>query len=465
MSEAGPSRSFRPPAPQPRTTPPDLFDFFAAARSNPLETWTKVHFEKPFVYGKGVMGRVLVLSDPKAIRHVLLDNVQNYVKDELTRRVLAPSAGDGLFTSEGEDWRQLRRTLAPMFSPRNVTGFTAVMNEAAMRVVRRLTRREGRVVDMSIEMTRVTLDVLERTIFTQGLDRDPDALGRAITSLFGAIGPIDPLDVLKMPEWIPRIGRLRARPAIRFFGDVVSELISTRRALLESDEEAPRDILTLLLEARDPETGAPLDDASVGANIVAFIGAGHETTANTLSWTLYLLSQSPEALTRLTAEIDEVVGEGEVTATHLPRLVYARAVLEESMRLYPPAPFMSREPLAEDRIAGIRIPKGTLIAIPPWVLHRHRLLWKDPDLFDPERFMPPQRDSIDRFAYLPFGAGPRVCIGQSFAMQEALIVLARIVQSVSFALVPGHVVKPLQRVTLRPEGGLPMRVAARKAVN
>jgi cytochrome P450 len=465
MSDIANPRPFRPPAPAPRETPPDLFDFFAAARSNPLETWTKAHFERPFIYGKGVMGRVLVLSDPKAIRHVLLDNVQNYVKDELTRRVLAPSAGDGLFTSEGEDWRQLRRTLAPMFSPRNVTGFTAVMNEAAMRVVRRLTRREGRVVDMSIEMTRVTLDVLERTIFTQGLDRDPDALGRAITSLFGAIGPIDPLDVLKMPEWIPRIGRLRARPAIRFFGDVVSELISTRRALLESDEEAPRDILTLLLEARDPETGAPLDDASVGANIVAFIGAGHETTANTLSWTLYLLSQSPEALTRLTAEIDEVVGEGEVTATHLPRLVYARAVLEESMRLYPPAPFMSREPLAEDRIAGIRIPKGTLIAIPPWVLHRHRLLWKDPDLFDPERFMPPQRDSIDRFAYLPFGAGPRVCIGQSFAMQEALIVLARIVQSVSFALVPGHVVKPLQRVTLRPEGGLPMRVAARKAVN
>jgi cytochrome P450 len=158
------------------------------------------------------------------------------------------------------------------------------------------------------------------------------------------------------------------------------------------------------------------------------------------------------------------VGEGDVEASHLPKLVYTRAVLDESMRLYPPAPFLSREPLKEDRIAGIRVPKGTLVAIAPWVLHRHKTLWEDPDIFDPDRFLSPNREKIDRFAYLPFGAGPRVCIGQSFAMQEAMIVLARIVQSVSFSMVPGHVVRPLQRVTLRPEGGLPMRVAARKAV-
>jgi cytochrome P450 len=464
MTEAVIERRFRPPAPEPSATPPDLFGFLAAARSNPLETWTKVHFEKPIVYGKGVMGRVLVLNDPKAIRHVLLDNAQNYIKDDLQRRVLAPGEGEGLISAEGDSWRHLRRTLAPMFSPRNVAGFAPVMNEAAMRVVRRLTRREGRVIDMSIEMTRVTLDVLERTIFTQGLDRDPDALGRAITDLFSAIGPVDPLDVLKMPDWIPRIGRIRSRPATRFFGEIVSEITKARRAQIAAGGDVPRDILTLLLEARDPESGEPLDEPSIGANIVGFIGAGHETTANTLAWTLYLLSQSSEVLDRLRAEIDEVVGEGDVEASHLPKLVYTRAVLDESMRLYPPAPFLSREPLKEDRIAGIRVPKGTLVAIAPWVLHRHKTLWEDPDIFDPDRFLSPNREKIDRFAYLPFGAGPRVCIGQSFAMQEAMIVLARIVQSVSFSMVPGHVVRPLQRVTLRPEGGLPMRVAARKAV-
>ncbi|HSP26079.1 MAG TPA: cytochrome P450, partial [Saliniramus sp.] len=250
MSQAAIGRKFRPPAPEPGATPPDLFGFLAAARTNPLETWTKVHVEKPIVYGKGVMGRVLVLNDPKAIRHVLLDNARNYITDDLQRRVLAPGEGDGLISAEGDSWRYLRRTLAPMFSPKNVAGFAPVMNEAAMRVVRRLTRREGRVIDMAQEMTRVTLDVLERTIFTQGLDRDPDALGRAITDLFAAIGPVDPLDVLKMPDWIPRIGRIRSRPAVRFFGEIVGEITKARRAQMAVGGEVPRDILTLLLEAR-----------------------------------------------------------------------------------------------------------------------------------------------------------------------------------------------------------------------
>ncbi len=451
----------RPPAPEPRATPPDLFGFLAAARSNPLDTWTKIHFEKPIVYGKGVMGRVLVVNDPAAIRHVLLDNAANYRKDDLQRRVLAPGPGEGLLSAEGEDWRLLRRTLAPLFNPRTVTGFIPVMDAAAMRLVRRWKRREGRLVEATLDMTRVTLDVLERTIFTHGLDRDPDALGAAITRYFEAIGPIDPLDVLKMPDWIPRLAKIRARPAMRFFGEVVGELIEGRRAVLAAGGDAPRDLLTLLLEARDPETGAPLDDLSVRANIVTFIGAGHETTANALSWTLYLLARSPQVASRLAREVDSVLGDGPLTSADLARLVYTRAVLEESMRLYPPVPFMSRESLAADRIGGIRIPKGTLVTMAPWVLHRHRTLWSDPDIFDPERFMPPARDAIDRFAYLPFGAGPRVCIGQSFSMQEAMIVLARIVQSVDFAMPEGHEVKPLHRVTLRLDGGLPLRISPR----
>ncbi|GGK49302.1 cytochrome P450 [Salinarimonas ramus] len=452
---------FSPPAPTPMREPPDLFSFLRQARDNPLATWTRDHFEKPVVYGKGVLGRVMVLSEPRAIRHVLVENAENYRKDALTRRVLAPGLGQGLFTAEGEDWRTLRRTLAPMFSPRHVASFAEPMAVAARRLTRRLARREGRTVDVEIETTRLTLDVLERTIFTSGLERDPDALGRAITKLFAAIGPVDPLDVLGLPEWLPRLGRIQARPSIDFFARVVDELIGTRRALVESGAEVPRDLLTLLLEARDPETGEGLDDLDVRANIVTFIGAGHETTANALTWALYLVSQAPDVRARLEAEVDTVVGEGPVAAEHAGALPWTKAVIEETMRLYPPAAFMSREAIAEDRVAGIRLPAGAIVMIAPWVLHRHTLIWDDPAAFDPTRFFGEARGRIDRYAYLPFGAGPRVCIGAAFALQEAVLALAEIVRAVRLDLAPEAVVEPVQRVTLRPRNGMPMRVTRR----
>jgi cytochrome P450 len=462
MDERLTVKPFRPPAPAPRRTPLDLFEFLKAARANPLTTWMVDHFEQPIVSGDGVLGRVTVVSDPAAIRHILVDNAANYRKDDLQRRVLAPGLGNGLLTAEGEEWRLQRRTLAPLFNPRTVTSFASPMAEASERLLRRWLRRpDGRVLDAALEMTRVTLDVLERTIFTQGLARDPDALGRAITRYFEAIGPIDPLDVFGLPGWIPRLGRLRARPALRFFEEVVGELIAARKALLASGAPAPRDVLTLLLEAADPETGKGLDDIAVRANLVTFIGAGHETTANALTWSLYLLSQAPDARARIETEVDGVLDEGPFRPEDLDRLVFTRAVIEEAMRLYPPVPFLSRAALAEDRIGTLKIPRDSMVMIAPYVLHRHRTLWDDPDAFVPERFLPERRSAIDRFAYLPFGAGPRVCIGASFSLQEATIVLAHVVRSVRLDPVEGHVVRPLHRVTLKPEGGLPMRLSRR----
>ncbi|MDB5590668.1 cytochrome P450 [Enterovirga sp.] len=447
---------FRPPVPPPLRRPPDLFTFLKGARTNPLTTWTEAHFTQPVLASDGVLGRVTVLSDPAAIRHVLVDNAANYRKDDLQRRVLAPGLGNGLLTAEGEEWRRQRRAIAALFTPRTVAGFAGPMAEAADRVVRRLRRRgDGRPVDAALEMTRVTLDVLERTIFTQGLARDPDALSRAITRYFEAIGPIDPLDVFGLPNWLPRIGRLRARPALRFFEEVVGELFTARKALLARGGEAPRDLLTLLLQARDPETGTGLSDLEVRANVVTFIGAGHETTANALSWSLYLLSQAPEMRDRLEAEVDRA------DPTDMAALPFTRAVVEEAMRLYPPVPFMSRSAVADDRVVGYRIPKDSLVMIAPYVLHRHWTLWQDPDAFDPGRFLPERRGAIDRFAYLPFGAGPRVCVGASFALQEAVVVLAALARALRLDLEPGHVVAPVHRVTLRPGGGLPMRVTLR----
>ena len=454
---------FRPPAPAPMQRPPDLFDFLKGVRTNPLTTWTEEHFEAPIVAGEGVMGRITVVNDPAAIRHILVDNAANYRKDDLQRRVLAPGLGQGLLTVEGEEWKLQRRTLAPLFSPRHVGGFFSTMAEGAERLVRRWRRRsDGRTLDIANEMARVTLDILERTIFTHGLSRDPDALGRAITRYFEALGPVDPLDVFGLPDWLPRIGRLRARPALRFFDEVVGELIEARRALIHAGIEPPRDILTLLLEAADPETGEGLTDLEVRANIVTFIGAGHETTANALSWSLYLLSQAPEVRRRIEREADQVLDRRMIEPDHLSRLVFTRAVIDEAVRLYPPVPFMSRAAIRDDRIGGLKIPKGSMVAIAPWVLHRHRRLWDEPDSFDPDRFMPDRRGTIDRFAYLPFGAGPRVCIGASFALQEAVIVLASVVGAARLDLEEGHDVRPLHRVTLRPDGGLPMRLQLRR---
>ncbi len=450
---------FRPAVPPPLTRPLGLFEFLKAARKNPITTWMEPHFRLPVVAADGVMGRITVVSDPPLIRYLLLENADAYRKDDLQRRVLAPGLGNGLLSAEGDEWRLQRRTLAPIFSPRTVQGFSDAMNAAGAKLARRLARRGGTQIDVGLEMTRVTLDVLERTIFTRGLPGDPDALGRAITRFLHAIGPIDPLDVFGVPEFVPRIGRLRARPAGRYFAEVVDELMTRRRALMD-EGEAPQDLLTLLLAAHDPETGNGLSDLSVRANIITFIAAGHETTAITLTWALYLLSQDPDAQARLEAEVD-ASGEGDVSVERLP---FARAVIEEAMRLFPPVPFLSRQAVREDRLGRVKIPRGSLVMVAPWVLHRHLLLWDDPGAFVPERFMPEHRDTIPRFAYLPFGAGQRVCIGQSFSIQEAVIVLAHVVRAVRFRLPDDHPpVTPLHRVTLRPEHGLRMEAEVRRA--
>ena len=451
---------FRPAIPKPRTTPMGLFEFLRAARVNPITTWMKGHFEHKVIAAEGVLGRVTVVNDPALIRYLFVENAKNYRKDDLQRRVLAPGLGNGLLSAEGEEWRNQRRTIAPIFSARHVAGFTEAMNAAGARVARRLARRDGAQVEAAVEMTRVSLDILERTIFTHGLKRDPDAVGRAITRVLEAIGPIDPLDVFGVPGFVPRIGRLRARPAERFFEEVVGELIERRRALTAGGGEAPHDLLTLLLTASDPETGNGLTDLEVKANIVTFIAAGHETTANALTWALYCLSQDEASRARLENEADAAIRpDGSFALDDLP---FAKAVMEETMRLFPPVPFLSRQALRDDRLGRIKIPRGSTVLVAPWVLHRHRTLWDDPDAFIPERFTPENRETIERYAYLPFGAGPRVCIGQSFSLQEATLVLAHVAHAVRLDMIEGHPpMTPLHRVTLRPQHGLRMRVTQR----
>ena len=221
----------------------------------------------------------------------------------------------------------------------------------------------------------------------------------------------------------------------------------------------PSDLVARLIEARDPETDEPLTDTVIHDNLVTFIGAGHETTANALTWTLFLLSQFPDAGARVGAEARRITGVP--TADDLARLDDTRMILDEAMRLYPPVPFMSRGVVAPDRLGEIEVTPAIRVIIAPWVLHRHRKLWPDADLFSPQRFAPEHRAKVPRFAYLPFGAGPRICVGMTFAMQEALLALAMIARRFRATLVEGSQVMPFARMTLRPLNGLPMRISAR----
>jgi cytochrome P450 len=452
-----PSSAFRPPKPIPHEAPIGVFRMVMTLRRNPLEVWSKAHYEQPILMGRTILGDRAVVSEPAAVRRVFLDNVANYRKDALQLRVLGPGLGKGLLTVDGEDWRAQRRALAPLFSPRQIIGFAPAMHRAAAAAAERLApkREEGRVVDVSAETARITLEVLEQTLFSQGLGRDAGEFQIAVTRYFDTIGRIDPLDLLGAPQFLPRFGRLRGRGTLEFFARAVDDIIGARRRLLASGAPAPNDILTLLLAAQDPETGKGISEDDVRANIVTFIGAGHETTANALTWTLYLLSQAPDWRARVEAEIDAHFdpANAETAADALP---VTKAVIEEAMRLYPPAAMLSREAIGADVLAGRRIPAGTIVTVSPFLLHRHRLLWRDPDAFDPERFLPPNRDAIDRFAYIPFGAGPRVCIGMGFAMIELMVVLGHLLKAYRFDLAPGHPVAPVARITLRPKYGMKM---------
>jgi cytochrome P450 len=453
---------YRPPAPEPQPHPLRPLALIRTLKRNPLECWACAHFEQPIVSGGLPIGHVLLVHEPGAIRHVLLDNAANYRKDHLQRRVLSAGLNDGLLSAEGEQWRQQRRVLAPMFARRTVMDFMPAMMSAAEALIARWSAiGEGATIDVAAEMAKITLDVVERTIFSDGFGSDAEDIRMAMATYFNTIGRISPLDLLGVPDFIPRLSRLRVRSTLKFFEAEVDRVISARRRVLaERPERAPNDLLTHLLEALETNTRDGITEAEVRSNILTFIAAGHETTANTLSWALFLLSQSQQWRVRIEAEVDRELARPPSKGI-ADRLVETRAVIEETIRLYPPIAAISRVAINDDELNGEPVRPGSLIVISPYVLHRHRLLWDRPDVFDPQRFLGSAPAAIDRFAYLPFGAGPRKCIGSTFALQEATLVLAMIVKHFSFQLRPGHQVWPMLRVTLRPANGLPMIVTRR----
>ncbi|MEM9330929.1 MAG: cytochrome P450 [Pseudomonadota bacterium] len=449
---------FIPPAPGPRQSPPSLLEMFRIVYNNPIELWGEPSYNEPYVYIRaGIGGPLLIANDPALIRHILVEKSKSFRMARVRQLILKPILNEGLLTSENEIWKRSRKAMSPVFTPRNIHGFAQSMVRSTDAFATRYETLEGPF-DMAQHMTELTFEILAETLFTGQVAGEPDEFGEQIERLFETAARIDPLDIIAAPKWIPRITRVRGRKTLRYFRNLVKETVAMRAGMMERGEDVPDDFMTLLLRT-EGENGLTRDE--IEDNVITFFGAGHETTARALAWTVYLLAKTPEERVRVEDEVKRVSKEKENPLEWIDAMPCTRAAFEEAMRLYPPAPTISREAIEDITWDGQTITKGTQAFIMPWTLHRHRKYWDNPDAFIPSRFLPENREKIDRFQYLPFGAGPRVCIGATFALQEAIIALAVLMSRYRFDMAPGAEEPwPVQKLTTQPGGGLQMVATA-----
>ncbi|MCO6187943.1 cytochrome P450 [Rhizobium sp. L1K21] len=456
---------FEPAAPIPRNTPPSGLDVVRVTMRNPLELWGEPSYNEPVIQARFFGQHLTIANHPGLVRHVLVDNAARYGMQPVRQLVLKPILREGLLTAEGENWKRSRKAMAPVFTPRHARGFAQQMLAQSVAFADRLEEDASRAseINASALMTQLTYEVLAETLFSGGIARSDGDLGELIDNLLKTMGRVDPMDLIQAPRWIPRLLRLRGLKTLRGFRDMVSRTMDQRKAEIASGKQVPDDFLTLLLGL---EGEAGLNRNEIEDNILTFIGAGHETTARALGWTLYCLAGSPHFRSLVEEEIDRVLATGADPVEWLDLMPHVRSAFEEAMRLYPPASNIGRAPLEDDSWTdenGKRydLPAGEAVVVLPWVLHRHNLYWENPRQYRPERFLPGAREKIGRFQYLPFGAGPRICIGATFALQEAAIALATLLGRFRFDMTENTRPWPVQRLTVQPAGGLPMRISHR----
>jgi cytochrome P450 len=423
------------------------------------------------IYGDVVRLRVLVwdallINHPDYIRYVLQENYRNYSKQMDEYRRLGWILGQGLLTSDGDLWLRQRRLAQPAFHRKRIEAYGTIMQEAAREMLDQWQEPacQGKPVDVAEEMMRVTLRVVGETLFSVDLSDAANAIGPAFSFVNEYLSK-DAEQFLAIPRWVPTRRNRQFQAAVAQLNQAVDQIISRRR----QHPEDSGDLLSMLMMARDEETGEGMSDRQLRDEVMTLMLAGHETTANSLTWTFYLLSQHPAVAQNLRHEIDRVLVAPETgrkrppAVADLPQMPYTRMVIEESLRLYPVAWTFGRMALADDEIGGYQVRAGTPIYISTYAVHRHPDFWDAPDTFDPERFTPERSEGRHRFAYIPFSGGPRQCIGNNFAMMEAQLILASVVQRYQLELVPGHPVEPEPLITLRPRYGLPMQLEARGA--
>ncbi len=416
-------------------------------------------FHQSVLKVRSVIGEVVFVSDPALVKHVLVDHAADYPKTALEMQIFQALFGQGLVGIDGDLWRKHRRTMASTFAPASVARYAADMAAASATFAdawRALP--DGAVVDVSEAMNALTLTIIARTMFSE----DGAAAEPAVAA---AMAATDDLTNVGLLDVVPILSRWRMNARTRFFSAIFGPLdarIARMMAAREATPNPPDDLLTRLMAARDTETGVGLTAQEIRDEIVTIFVAGHETTATAMTWIWYLLARHPNEAARLRAELDEVLGGRTPGQDDLARLPYARRFVDEALRIFPPTPGIStRIASRADEIGGVAIRKGAFIVMLPWVINRSRLVWDEPERFDPDRFLPERSKGRHRLASMPFGAGPRVCIGQQMAVTEILLITATLAQHFDLALASDAPLRLHHNVTLRPGGGLPMRVSRR----
>ncbi len=436
------------PAPD---APLGFWQSYRTARRNVLELIPQAAYREPVLSGGKGPGWIM-LMDPPAIETVLKDRETDFPKSAILKRLMTPREGGNLIVAEGHDWRRQRRALSPAFVPRALEAAAPPMTRAAEGAAATLAQAGEDPVDVFPVMVAATCDVICDVALSGRETMDRAALAGAVDRFIATVGRISILDLMRAPNWVPRPGAIGARR--RAMDDRVDAIIAARRARGPSD---PPDLLDMIVDSAGPDPDrAALAEAR--NNLNGFLFAGHETTALALTWALYLVALDGEVQDRARRLAQDALGDRAAGYGDLDALGYHRQIVEEALRLYPPAGFLTRTAMAEADLAGRPVRRGTTVILPVYALHRHATLWDAPETFAPDRFAPEAAAARHRYAFLPFGGGPRICIGWAFAMMEAQIILATLLARYRFALPEGFTPDPRMWFTLRPGTGMPLSV-------
>jgi cytochrome P450 len=445
---------FIPPAYFPTGRDHPLYQMPFRMMRSQIEGWPRAIFEDPS-WQAPIPGGALFVMEPEAIKTVLQTHAKNFPQGELFRRIMKPAWGKGLFVADEAAWRMQRHAVSGAFRPAEMESLTPFFAKAAETMLASWHVRAGERIDIDQEMTKLTFDVILKTLLSGASDfKDHEFLDQ-IDWLSKALGKLK-LSYLLAPDSYHKDRPSAAPQARRFLINAIRTMIARRRAT------GPQgDLVDLLIQGRTPDDDKGLSDELVADNILGFIMAGHETTAVTLTWVLYVIAAHPPTRTRLLLEIKDVAGQAPIDPHHIPKLVFTRQVICETMRLYPQAFSLTRVAQDATTLAGHKVSAGQRVNIPIYAIHRRAETFPDPHAFDPDRFSA-DKPAPDRFAYLPFGAGPRICLGAAFAMTEMVAVVATLIRGASFRPPPADVVWPLAKLSMRPRGGMSMQVDVHK---
>ena len=428
-------------------------DILASQPARLYRAWM-AEFRTPFF-------RSYLVNQPDLVRKVLQERPEDYPKSDRISEGLRPLLGNSVFVTNGETWKRQRRIIDPAFEGGRLRDTFPAMLAAGEDAVARLAECAGGTVEIEEEMSHAAADVIFRTLFSIPITHRVAAeVFRQFRTYQRAQPLLNLAAFLPLPGWAPRLHRRRALAAARSIRRLIADLTAARQAAIEAGE-VPDDLATKIMTTVDPETGARFTTEEMADQVAIFFLAGHETSASALAWALYLVARDPAVQDRLAVEAEAALGQGAFGFGDMRRLAFARDVFRETLRLYPPVPMMVRETTRPERLRDRAIRRGSQIVLSPWHLHRHERLWADPDDFDPDRWQAGDGARCPREAYMPFSAGPRVCIGAGFAMVEGPLLLALLVRAFRFETVPGDVPVPVAHLTVRARDGIRLKVAHR----